>query len=259
MPEDSTLLAADGLEVRVGGRPLCAALRLEIRPGQSWALLGPNGAGKTTLLHTLAGLRAPADGRLRLFGRELAAWQPRRLACRLGVLFQHVEAGFPARVLETVLTGRHPHLGRWGWEGAADLALARRALAEVGLAGTEQRFLDTLSGGERQRVALAALLTQDPEFALLDEPGSHLDVGRQIQLLELLRSRFTAQGRAQLMVLHDPTLALRCCDHVLLLFGDGRWVAGPAKAVATTEVLSELYGHPLLRFDGPHGPVFAPA
>jgi iron complex transport system ATP-binding protein len=259
MSEGGALLTAEGLGVRVGTQQVCEALQLQVRAGESWALLGPNGAGKTTLLHTLAGLRPPAAGQIRVRDRELAAWPPRRLARCLGVLFQQVEAGFPARVLETVLTGRHPHLGRWGWEGAADLALARRALAEVGLAQLEQRFLDTLSGGERQRVALAALLTQDPVCALLDEPGNHLDVGRQIQLLGLLRRRFTAPGRAMLAVLHDPTLALRFCDHVLLLFGDGRWIAGPAAEIATTARLSELYGHPLRRFEAPQGPVFAPA
>ncbi len=258
MPETTPLLAVRGLEVRVGRHCACRGLDLRIHAGESWALLGPNGAGKTSLLHTLAGLRAAHGGEIRLQNRPLSQWRRRDLARTLGVLFQRTEAGFPTRVLEAVLSGRHPHLGRWGWESAADLALARQALAAVSLTGLEQRFVDTLSGGERQRLEIATLLAQDPQCALLDEPGSHLDIGRQIRLLELLRTRFTATGRALLAVLHDPTLALRYCDHALLLFGDGAWRAGPLSDVATVPTLSRLYGHPLRLLQGPHGIVFTP-
>ena len=259
MADPSPLLSARALAVTVGRHTVCRDLDLAVHAGQSWAVLGPNGAGKTTLLHTLAGLRPAQGGEVRVLARPLAAWRRRELAQLLGVLFQKPESGFPARVLETALSGRHPHLGRWGWESAADLALTRQALVDVGLAHLEQRFVDTLSGGERQRLDIATLLTQNPRCALLDEPGSHLDVGHQIRLLEQLRGRFTAPGRALLAVLHDPTLALRFCDRALLLFGDGSWTAGPAEQVLSAATLTRLYGHPLARLEGPRGPVYTPA
>jgi iron complex transport system ATP-binding protein len=258
MVEAGPLLAADGLRVKAGRREICQDLSLRVRGGEAWALLGPNGAGKTSLLHTLAGLRPAATGAVACLGRPLAEWRRRALARHLGVLFQQSEAGFPVQVLETVLTGRHPHLGRWGWERPEDLAAAHAALAAVGLEGLDHRTLQTLSGGERRRVEIATLLAQDPRCALLDEPGHHLDLGQEISVLRLLRTRFTRADRAMLVVMHDPGLALRFSSHLLLLYGDGRWAVGTAAQLGDADTLSELYGHPLNRIEGPHGPVFAP-
>jgi iron complex transport system ATP-binding protein len=119
--------------------------------------------------------------------------------------------------------------------------------------------LASLSGGERRRVDIATLLAQDPQCAMVDEPGNHLDLKHQIEVLSLLRGRFTENGRALLLVLHDPTMALRFCDNFLLLYGDGRWQAGPAAELATAARLSELYGYPLARLEGPQGAVFSPS
>jgi iron complex transport system ATP-binding protein len=152
---------------------------------------------------------------------------------------------FPATVLETALVGRHPHLGRWDWEGAADAAIARGNLAAVGLAGLEQRDVQTLSGGERQRLAIAALLTQRPALYLLDEPTAHLDLNHQMALLDLVARYAGECGAGFAIVLHDVNLALRYCHRSLLLFGDGSWREGAMDEVLNSESLGELYGHPL--------------
>jgi iron complex transport system ATP-binding protein len=259
VPDPAPVLEVAGLSIRIGDRPICAGLDLTIAAGDCWAVLGPNGVGKTTLLHTLAGLRDLQGGTLSWWRRPLADWPRRELARRLGVLFQQPEAGFPARVRESVLGGRHPHVGRWAWETADDLAHADAALAAVGMTAFVDRALDSLSGGERRRVEIAALLAQDPDCALLDEPGNHLDLPGQLQMLDLLRDRFTGSGRALVATLHDPGLAMRYASHLLLLHRDGRWEAGPAPQLGNAERLSALYGHPLVRLDGPHGPVFVPA
>jgi iron complex transport system permease protein len=247
------LLEACALEVAVAGRTLCRGLDLRVLPGERWAILGPNGAGKTSLLHTLAGLRPPAGGELRFSGRPLAAWPRRALARHLGLLPQDSEDPFPASVLETTLVGRHPHLGRWRWEGAEDLAAARAALAAVGLEGMEGRLSATLSGGERRRLAIATLLAQAPVLYLLDEPANHLDLHHQAAVLRHFADTARHGARALLMVLHDPNLASRYCDHVLLLFADGEALAGPAQEVLSAERLTRLYGHPLVPAALPDG------
>ena len=210
-PAAAPLLEAEHLALQIAGRWLCCEFSLRLVTGECVVVLGPNGAGKTTLLHTLAGLRAPTVGRVRLAGRGYGAWSAQEAARVRAILPQQQPDHFNASVLETVLVGRHPHLSRWAWEGPEDLRLACEALAAVGLAGLEAREVLSLSGGERQRVAIAALLTQEPRLFLLDEPTNHLDLHHQIATLNLFR-RLAGEGRGVVMVLHDINLAARYAD-----------------------------------------------
>ncbi|MBS0394618.1 MAG: ABC transporter ATP-binding protein [Proteobacteria bacterium] len=238
------LLGAEGLDVAVPGRRLVAGLTLGVAAGEFLCVLGANGAGKSLTLHTLAGLRAPAAGRVRLAGRALGEWPRRERARRLGLLTQVSEDPFPGTVLDAVLVGRHPHVNLWNWESEADVAVARAALAACGLAGLEERAIDTLSGGERRRVALAAVLAQDPDVLLLDEPQNHLDPHHQLDVLKLLRARADS-GRAVVATLHDPALAARFADQVLLLYGDGRWSCGDTATTLSAAALTEIYQVPV--------------
>ncbi len=237
------MLACTNLEISVPGRMLVASLSLCARPGRFMALLGRNGAGKTLTLHSLAGLRRPQAGAVTLAGTAIDAVAHRERARRLALLPQAIEDPFPVTVLETALIGRHPHIGFWQWEGAADTAIARQALAAVDLGDCESRSVETLSGGERRRLAVACLLAQDPDVCLLDEPTNHLDPQHQHRVLALFRARADAGG-AVIASLHDPTLAARFADDVLMLFGDGRWACGPCDSTLTGETLSELYANP---------------
>ena len=237
-------LSCRGLGTTVGGRALVSNLDLEVRAGECWVIVGPNGAGKTTLVATLAGLRPATAGTIAYDGDALETLSPRERARRRGYLPQDSVDHFPATVQETVLIGRHPHLGRFEWESATDVARARSALARFGLADFEPRDVRTLSGGERRRVALAALIAQEPGLMLLDEPSSHLDLGQQITALDTLRSLAHEQRIAIVMVLHELHLALRYADHAIAL-GNGSAMSGAADEVLTADALSTLFGHRL--------------
>jgi iron complex transport system ATP-binding protein len=237
---DTPLLEARDLTVVAGRRTLVEDLVLVLDAGEALAVLGPNGVGKTLTLQTLAGLRKPAAGEVRVAGRPLGSWPRRALARRIGLLPQGTEDPFPATVMEEALIGRHPHLGFWQWESPDDLAIARRALGDVDLAGLEERLLDTLSGGERRRLAVATLLVQDPAVWLADEPTNHLDPQHRLAVMRLLAAR-ARDGRAVVVTLHDVNLAAGWCERCLLLYGDGSWQLGPAAEVLTEEAISRLY------------------
>jgi len=252
------LLETQQLEVQVADIQVCRDLNLKIEAGQCWGILGRNGAGKTTLLHTLAAMRMPLAGQIALDGSDINQLSRRQIAQHLGVLFQDSEDPFPATVMETALIGRHPHLGRWGWEGPDDHKYASDALRAVNLETMAARQVSTLSGGERRRLAIATLLAQNPALALLDEPTNHLDLNQQIAVLQLLKHRLTNENQAMLLVLHDVNLAMRFCDQLLFLFGDGETLQGPTMEIANEENLMRLYNHPLMELQTPHGPAFLP-
>ena len=236
----AAMLECRELDVEVGDRVLVRGLHLSLRAGSVLAILGPNGCGKSLSLHTLAGLRPPKAGEIAVLGRRLADWPRRALAQVLAMLPQNIEDPFPATVLETVLLGRHPHIARWQWESARDLAIASDALASVGLSGHAERDVMTLSGGERRRAALAAVIAQTPRLFLLDEPTSQLDPNHQLEALELLRARADA-GAAVIVTLHDANLAARFADEALLIGKRGAWQFGPAATILSADNLSTLF------------------
>ena len=244
MIANAARLTCRGLGAAIAGRSLVSNLDLDVRGGECWAIVGPNGAGKTTLIATLAGLRPAVAGTIAYDSAALETLSPRERARRRGYLPQDSVDHFPATVQETVLVGRHPHLGRFEWESTADMARASTALARFGLGGFESRDVRTLSGGERRRVALAALVAQEPGLMLLDEPSSHLDLGQQVAALDALAALSRERGTALVMVLHDLHLALRYADHAIAL-GGGHAVVGRADGVLTADALSTLFGHRL--------------
>ncbi len=246
------------LTIRIGNQSVCNELNLTIEPGQVWGILGRNGAGKTTLLHTLAGLRPAESGEIMIDNTSLTQVPRKQLARKLGLLLQQTEESFPATVMETVLTGRHPHINNWSWESNEDVEIARKALDIVQLSNMQQRQVDQLSGGERQRVNIACLIAQAPELFLLDEPNSHLDLKYQILILNYMKQLSQKNGHGIIMSLHDIQLAQRYCSHVLLIFDEGRTSVGPCHELLNRDNLCELYQQPLLEIDSEIGPVFIP-
>ena len=241
------LLDIQGLSLEVAGRSLIKNLSFCVRPGEIWGLLGPNGAGKTTLLHTVAGLREAQGGTVSLDGRGLADWKPMDAARLRGFLPQIFHDTFSASVLDCVMMGRHPHLGRWQWEGESEREMAVELISLVDLAGFENRDVLTLSGGERQRVALAAIFAQDPSLLLLDEPLSHLDLRHQVLVLSHLEKLARLQGKGVLFSIHDLNLAARFSSHAVILGSQGVISLGPSGEVMTEDTLSRAFGHRVTR------------
>jgi iron complex transport system ATP-binding protein len=254
-----TALACKHLDVQIGSIVVTADLSLELAPGEFWGLLGPNGIGKTTLLKCLAGLSSPASGQVFLESRNINGLRRKLVAQHIGMLQQHTVYVFDSSVMQTVLTGRHPHLAYWQREGPGDLQKARDALKAVGLDDLARRSVTGLSGGEARRLAFAALLVQDPEIMLLDEPTNHLDLKHQVQLMGMILDRIRNDGSTAIAALHDINLAARYCSHILMLHGNGDWVAGRRETMLNEANLEKLYGCPVEIIHGKTGARFHPA
>ena len=161
-------------------------LSLTIERGTRTALVGPNGSGKSTTLKTLARLIAPLSGAVYLNGRDINRLPTRRVAREMAILPQVHEVPAELTVMELVEQGRFPHVGVLGMLRRRDDEAIREAIRMTRLTGFVHRPIDTLSGGERQRAWMALALSQRTEILLLDEPTTFLDVGHQLDLLELV-------------------------------------------------------------------------
>ena len=259
MRDSGTRLSCHHLDLEIGGKQVVRDLDIEVLPGQFWGLMGANGIGKTTLMKCLAGLSLPAAGHVALDGLPILDISRRAVARRMGMLQQHTAYVFDASVLQTALTGRHPHLGAWERESASDTEKAIRAIESVDLGGLEGRSVTGLSGGEARRLAFAALLVQEPEIMLLDEPSNHLDLRHQVSIMSRIGNEVYRNGRLAVAAMHDVNLSACYCSHILMLFGVGEWHAGPASDLLTEANLERLYQCRVETVDTPAGKRFHPA
>lgn len=238
---DIALLVLRGLALRTAQRELVDALDLTVHRGERWAVLGPNGAGKSTLLAAIAGARPHDGGEILLEGRAVGSLREDELARQRALLTDRWIDPFASSVLETVLTARFAFRDENGGAVAA-----RRWLDRFDCGLLAVRDVRRLSRGERQRVAIVTALAQDTPLVLLDEPTAHQDPRHQALVIRELAA---LPGRGLVAVMHDLNAAARFATHVLLLWGDGRALAGPASDVMTPAILSDLFATPVSRIE----------
>lgn len=232
------------LGLRVAGRDLIRALDLRVNAGEMWCVLGANGSGKSTLLNALAGLQRIHQGTVAFSGRDASRMDPLQLARTRGFMPQTISDAFSSKVLDVVLSARHPRLSLWEWGGDEDRSVALAALDAVGMSDFVGRDATTLSGGERQRVAIATLLAQQVDVMLFDEPTASLDLHHQILVLAHLNA-LARDGKAIVYSIHDTNLAYEYSTHGILLLGDGTLVHGPIREVMSGASLSAAFRHPI--------------
>jgi cobalt/nickel transport system ATP-binding protein len=213
------------------------ACSLAIPAGETWGLIGPNGAGKTTFLMLADGLLKPSQGEVRVFGDPVSGSNGSAAKARqkVGIVFQNADDQvFCPTVFEDVVFGPLNH--NIPPDEAHDRA--HRALREVGLEGFENRVPQHLSGGEKRKVALATVLSMEPELILFDEPTTGLDPRGHRDLLELL-NRYT---QTLLIATHDFELVLRVCDQVALMDAGQVAVTDEPKEILFDKQLLEKHG-----------------
>ena len=186
MNPDSPLINLAGITYSYPGasHPVLSNLDLKFYRGERLGLVAPNGSGKTTLLHIMMGLLKPDSGRLEIFGKPVCEEKDfLEVRRRIGLLFQDSDDQlFSPTVLEDVAFGPL-NLGKTTDEA---VAIASKTLADLGLAGFENRITIKLSGGEKRLVALATVLAMQPEILLLDEPINGLDMETQKKIGQIL-------------------------------------------------------------------------
>jgi ABC-type cobalamin/Fe3+-siderophores transport system ATPase subunit len=234
-------ISAQSLNVTLNHHTILPDMSLEIVPGEITALVGPNGSGKSTLLKSLARLLKPSDGAVYLDGKAIHRMSTTAVARQLAILPQGPSVPEQITVRELVEQGRFPHAGMLRMLRPQDHDAIDRAIDQTGLSHLKDRPVDTLSGGERQRAWIALTLAQETPLLLLDEPTTYLDIGYQLEVLELVRELNEKQGKTIIIVLHDLNQAARYAHRMLALCTGTIIADGPPRKVLTEHLLESAF------------------
>lgn len=230
-----------GVTVELGGRAVVDDVSLDVPAGAWLSLIGPNGAGKSTLVRTLGGT-VPHAGTVEVHGRDTDDLGIRERARQLAVVPQHPVMPPGMRVFDYVALGRSPHQGLRFSSSVHDRRRALAVLQRLGLEDFVDRRVDTLSGGERQRVVLARALVQDTSLLVLDEPTAALDVGHQLEVLELIADLRSERELTIVTTVHDLTVAGQFADRVAVLAQGALVAEGAPSQVLTPDVIGRHWG-----------------
>jgi cobalt transport protein ATP-binding subunit len=207
------------------GTEALRGISFRVLPGECLALLGPNGSGKSTLLLHLNGLlpeKLSGDGAVKIFGEAVATENLEKIRSQIGLVFQDPDDQLFCPTVAADVAFGPQQLGL----SEAEIAMrVKKSLAQVGLAGFEERATHHLSHGEKRRACLAGVLACEPAVLILDEPTSDLDPRGRREFKAMLRQL----PATKLIATHDLELAVELCARTIILdhgqiIADGRTV-----------------------------------
>jgi branched-chain amino acid transport system ATP-binding protein len=231
------MLEVRGLKVAYGGIAAVKGIDLEVREGELVTVIGANGAGKTTTLKALAGLIAPAAGRVRYRSEDVTALPPYRRVARGLALVPEGRGVFPRLTVEENLD-----LGAYTRRDAAGIAADRERAFTLfpRLAERRRQLAGTLSGGEQQLLAIGRALMSRPRLLLLDEPSMGLAPLMVQKIFETVRA-VAREGVTLLLVEQNARLALECCDRAYVMDGGRITLSGPARDLLDNPQVRHAY------------------
>ena len=231
---DNAILSLEGLAVGYDRQPVFQDINLKLARGGFTGLLGANGSGKSTLIKTILGIIPPIAGRVAfnpLDGRLPAlGYVPQR---------ETLDPIFLLSTFEVVLMGVCGRVGPGRFIDRAERRWAHECLRVAGADQLSRKRFSRLSGGQKQRVLIARALAAKPEFLLLDEPTSGIDVGAKQAIMDLLREIHREQRQTILMASHDLPVVRQYAEDVIWLH-EGRILEGPVSEMLSRDKIEAI-------------------
>ncbi len=237
----SALLKVNNLYGGYGREDIIKGISFEVERGGFLGIIGPNGSGKSTLLRLMTRALGLQRGMVLFGGMDIARMSLKELCKNIAFVPQETMISFSFTVWEIALMGRIPHLKRLQLETKPDFEITKSSLSLTDSLQLKEKNIDQLSAGERQRVIIAKALTQEPVLLFLDEPTSHLDIGHQIQILDLLKRLNRKRNLTIVMVMHDLNLASEYCNGLILLNDGSIFKEGSPQEVLTYQNIEAVY------------------
>ena len=225
-----------------GHKVVLKGVTLQVMPGEMVGLIGSNGCGKSTIIRALSHIISAQSGKILLDGTDVARIPRQELARLIGVVPQMPLLPSVFTAFEIVLMGRNPHLGLFQYEGPGEMAIAWQAMEKTATQHLARRRVSELSGGEIQCLLIARALAQETKAILLDEPTANLDIGRQVEILDLIKKLCVENNLTVLAALHDLNLASQYCDRLFLINNGRLHAEGTPREVITAHNIKEVYG-----------------
>jgi len=217
-------------------------LSLQIHSGQFVGIVGPTGCGKTTLLKTILGIQTVFSGSVLLNGQPVNRVSDKRI----GYIpqLESIDWSFPVTVEEVIMMGLYAGKRLIPWQSKAERERIQDLAEKLGIYNCLQQHIAHTSGGQRQRAFLARALISDPQFLVLDEPTSGVDISTQHEILHLLGD-INSQGMTIILTTHDLNAVASHLPWVVC-FNNGIVAEGHPSDIFTNEILTQTYGSDII-------------
>jgi iron complex transport system ATP-binding protein len=247
-PVIAPILQISNLRIQRGRTLILDEINWRVERGQHWVILGANGSGKTSLLSALTGYLTPTAGEISVLGQSYGRSDWRELRKNIGIVSSSVRQMMhdeePALI--SIVSGKYAMIDFWGEPKRADIAAAKKILAQIECSHLADRPWAVLSQGERQRVLIGRALMAKPRLLILDEPCAGLDPAAREHFLQFLQ-RLGSQKNSPALVLvtHHVEEIMPVFSHVLILKNGKALAAGKKSGTLNAKVLSEAFAAPL--------------
>ncbi len=224
--------------------PIINDISFRVKHGEIVAILGRNGSGKSTLLGGISGAQKVYQGQIMVNGISMKEQNIRKRASYISLLSQKTPRMAGLLVEQVIGMGCYQKHGLFLLQVQEKRKTIERCAELFGIKNLLEKECHKLSEGQRGLVFLAKLVAQNTPVILLDEPDSALDYMNTHHFFEVVKKLVRTQNKAAMIVLHNPVMALKWCDRIMIL-DNGRLIENlDLKKIEITEIqrgLQKIY------------------